>query len=79
MEEKIMFISAEIQANNKEEAGAIEKYSVLIQNIIDSELTDEEKEFAINSIKEIISDELNHQKKLQELYTYITGIETNAN
>lgn len=72
-------IASEIQKNNKDEAVAIQGYSELMNQIINSDLSDQEKEIAVNTIKEIISDELNHQKKLQELYTLITGIEPNIN
>ena len=74
-----MCICAEIQRNNKDEAQAIEGYTKLLQAIADSDLSAEHKEMADKYIKEIISDELNHQLKLDELYCTITGIEINEN
>lgn len=75
----MMCIAGQIQANNKEEASAIEGYTQLLQAIAESELSAEQKEMADKYIKEIISDELNHQLKLDELFCSITGIEINEN
>lgn len=80
MEEKtFMCIAAEIQENEKDEALAIISYTKLLENVIISDLEETKRQKIISTITEIISDELNHQKKLHELYTYLTGIETNKN
>lgn len=80
MEEKdLMTISASIQYNLKEEGQAIEDYSLFIDKVANSDLSEETKEKIFAVVGEIISDELNHQLKLHELYTEVTGIESNKN
>lgn len=69
-------ISKEIQFNLKEEASAIEYYTNLMNDILEcEELTEEDKNDLISNIAEIVSDELNHQEKLQAIYVALTGIE----
>lgn len=75
--ENIYEISALIQRNNEDEAVAIKGYTELLDLVFKSDLTNENKEQIFASIKEIISDELNHQQKLQQLYSLLTGVEPN--
>lgn len=75
--DEILEIAKEIQENNKDEAIAIAGYTKLLKAIYNSDLDVVDKQKCNDSIREIISDELNHQQKLQELYTMITGIEVN--
>lgn len=63
--------------NNKDEADAISKYTDFINKIEVSELSDAEKSEIIAVVEEIIADELNHQTRLEEIYTYLTGIKEN--
>ena len=63
--------------NNKDEADAISKYTDFIIKIKSSILSDAEKSEIIAVIEEIIADELNHQTRLEEIYTYLTGIKEN--
>ena len=63
--------------NNKDEADAIAKYTDFIAMIKASELSDAEQSEIIAVIEEIIADELNHQTRLEEIYTYLTGIVEN--
>lgn len=63
--------------NNKDEADAIAKYTDFISKIQVSELSDADKSEIIAVVEEIIADELNHQKRLEEIYTYLTGIVEN--
>ena len=66
-----------VQFNNKAEAQAIEDYTDFLNSILDSNLNEEDKTNIASVINEIISDELNHQQKLQEIYTFLTNIEPN--
>ena len=75
--ENIYEISAIIQRNNEDEAVAIKGYTELLDLVFKSDLTNESKEKIFASIKEIIADELNHQQKLQELYSFLTSIQPN--
>lgn len=56
-----------IQANIQDEADAARKYFQLLEY-----LTDEND---IDTVKEIISDELNHAEKLREMVLSYSGIE----
>lgn len=67
-----------VQLNNREEAEAILDYTDLLNNIQSSTLTEEEKTEITAQINEIIGDELNHQQRLQEIYTYLTQIQISA-
>lgn len=75
--ENIFEISALIQRNNEDEAVAIKGYTELLDVVFKSDLANEEKEKIFSVIKEIISDELNHQQRLQEIYTILTDIKPN--
>lgn len=72
-------IASEIQANNRDEATAIEGYTKLLEEITNSEIPSTDKEKLFDIINEIIADELNHQIRLQEAYTILTKIEPNKN
>lgn len=63
--------------NNKDEADAIAKYTDFIIKIKSSELSDAEKSEITAIVEEIIADELNHQKRLEEIYIYLTDIKAN--
>lgn len=67
------------QFNEKAEAQAVEDYTEMIKQVLASEIEDDKKEILVNTISELISDELNHQMKLGELYVMLTGIEPNKN
>ena len=75
--ENIFEISALIQRNNEDESVAIKGYTELLDVVFKSDLANEEKEKIFSVIKEIISDELNHQQQLQEIYTLLTDIKPN--
>lgn len=70
-------ISAIIQDNNKDEAEAIAGYSRLLDKVLKSELEGKEKAEISSNIREIIADELNHQERLQKVYSILTMIEPN--
>lgn len=72
-------IAKAVEFNAKAEAQAILDYTEFLNLVKNSTLDDEEKVEITDIIAEIISDELNHEKKLHELYTALTGIETNKN
>lgn len=63
--------------NDKAEADAVQKYTEFIKIVQDSILDSDDKEEIIGQLREIISDELNHQEKLHEIFTKLTGIEPN--
>ena len=75
----ILEIAKSVEFNAKAEAQAILDYTEFLNLVKKSELNEEEKVEITDIIAEIISDELNHEKKLHELYTALTGIETNKN
>lgn len=66
-----------IEFNLKAEAQAVLDYSEMLNQVLTSEIDEEKKETIVDSISEIVSDELNHQMKLGKLYVYLTGIEPN--
>lgn len=70
-------IAKMVQFNNKAEAQAIEDYSDFLKSVVESELDESFKNYIVSVISEIIGDELNHQEKLQEIYTALTNIEPN--
>lgn len=74
---ELLEIAKKIQDNNKDEAVAIAGYTELLRDIYNTEIDVEYKEKCNDFIQEIIADELNHQKKLQELYSMLTSIEPN--
>lgn len=75
--EDILELAKLTQFNEKAEAQAVEDYTEMINKVLASGIDEEKKETIVNSISEIVSDELNHQMKLGELYVYLTGIEPN--
>ena len=72
-------LAKEIEFNAKAEAQAVYDYTELLGKIAESGLNENEKSGITDIINEIIADELNHQNRLQEVYTYLTGIEPNKN
>ena len=75
MENDIIEIANEMLANEKAEAQAIIDYGITIKRIIESSLDNDIKKILIDTLEEIIADELNHQKKLNELYVNLTEIQ----
>ena len=73
----VLQVSDESQFNDKEEANAIQNYSRLLDMVDKSDLPRMKKEVIQSAVYEIISDELNHQQKLQDLYSLVTGIKAN--
>lgn len=73
----ILEIAKEIEFNAKAEAQAVYDYTELLKKLAESEIDEEQKEIALKNISEIIADELNHQGKLKELYSYFTDIMAN--
>ena len=66
-----------VQKNNKEEASAIEGYTEMLEVISTLEIDEDLSVEIMETITEIISDELNHQEKLNNLYIKLTEIEPN--
>lgn len=64
-----------VQINAEAEAKAVRNYTEMLQKVNSSVIMIEQKELIIETIKELIADELNHESKLQELYVYLTNIE----
>ena len=82
MEEKeeisILELAKLVEFNEKAEAQAVLDYTEMMKRTIESEnVSQETKDRIIDVISEIVADELNHQKLLIELYTYLTDIEPN--
>lgn len=69
-----MCVATDIQSNITAEADAIEKYNALLKLVEKSDISQNKKEVINSVVYEIIGDELNHQTRLQELYTLVTGI-----
>ena len=65
----------ELQYNIKQEAQATEDYTNLLMTLEKSNLPNKDEIKSV--INEIISDELNHNEKLNAVYTAITGIKPN--
>lgn len=62
--------------NNKDEQGAISGYLSLLERISTTGITGSyEYQEVVNTIKEIISDEMNHMARLSALITKFSGIE----
>lgn len=76
---EILEIAKEVEFNAKAEAQAILDYTELLKKVGETEFEENDKAVIINTISEIIADELNHQEKLHSLYTALTGIEANKN
>ena len=70
-------IAEKLQFNQKAEAQAILDYTRLIAEINNSEIEEPDRTAFISTISELISDELNHQEKLFEMYVALSGIEPN--
>ena len=71
-------IAAIIQENNKDEPVAIAGYSRLLEDVMSSnDLENKEKAEISSNVREIIADELNHQERLQKVYSMLTMIEPN--
>lgn len=75
--EKLLPIAKGCAYNDRFEADAIQKYTELIEIILESPLSSEDKEELVDKIKEIIADELNHEEVLRDIYIKITGIKPN--
>lgn len=71
----LLKIAKSLQDNNIKEADAVAYYTETLDFITKSDLEEEKKKVVIENLSEIIADELNHQKLLEELYTYLTSIE----
>ena len=71
----ILKIAKDIQYNAKSEAQAIEDYTELLKMSEESNLDETDKSFVRAVIEEIIADELNHQQRLQALYSALTEIQ----
>jgi rubrerythrin len=70
-------IAKMVQFNNKAESQAIEDYTDFLKLVAESELDEDFKNYIASVINEIIADELNHQEKLQEMFTALTNVEPN--
>ena len=68
-------IAKDIQYNAKSEAQAIEDYTELLKMSEESNLDEADKSYVRAVIEEIIADELNHQQRLQALYSALTEIQ----
>ena len=77
MDNNILELSKIVEFNLKSEAQAIMDYNDLIRVANESGLNEEDLKEFTDIIAEIISDELNHQERLHELYVNLTGIKTN--
>lgn len=73
----ILELAKETEYNAKEEAQAVYDYTEMLNKVFKSEIDEEMKNTIKDVISEIIADELNHEIKLKELYTFLTGIEAN--
>ena len=76
---ELLEIAKEIEFNAKAEAQAVLDYTELLKKTLDSGIDEEQINLITDTISEIISDELNHQMKLGQLYVKLTGIEPNQN
>lgn len=79
MEQEILELAKLMQFNGKAEAQAIEDYTELLKKVDELEVEEELKKHIRSEINEIISDELNHQMRLGQLFVMLTGIEPNEN
>ena len=77
--DEILEIAKVIEYNSKAESQAVLDYTELIKMVVSSQIEEETKETIIDTINEIISDELNHQMRLGQLYVSLTVIEPNKN
>lgn len=78
MNNMILELAKAVQFNEKAEAQAVLDYTEFLQMLDGAEdIEDLDKKFIRETIKEIISDELNHQSKLKMLYKTLSGIKEN--
>ena len=75
--EQLLPIAKGCAYNDRFEADAVQKYTELLETILQSPLSQEDKDELVAKISEIISDELNHEEVLKEIYVKLTGIEPN--
>lgn len=75
--EEILEIAKKIQENMREEAQAIVDYTELLKHVKESQFDKEIQKAVEATIKEIVSDELNHEMKLRILYSALTEIKPN--
>ena len=74
----ILELAKLVEFNSKAEGQAVLDYTEMMKCTIGSDnVSQETKDRIIDVISEIVADELNHQKLLIELYTYLTDIEPN--
>lgn len=71
----VLEIAKSVQDNLKAEGQAISDYTSLLILIANSTLEQQEQQEVSAIINELIADELNHEKKLNELYSSLTEIE----
>ena len=71
----ILEMAKDIQYNAKSEAQAIEDYTELLRMSDESNLDEADKSYVRAVIEEMIADELNHQQRLQALYSALTEIQ----
>lgn len=76
---EILELAKAMEYNEKGEAQAIYDYTELLKQIEQTKLDDMSKKEVRDVINELISDELNHQQKLQQLFVKLTGIKPNKN
>lgn len=74
---EILEIAKLVQFNTKAEAQAVEDYTELLRFADKCNIEDADKKYIASVIEELISDELNHQTRLQMLYTALTEIKAN--
>ena len=77
MNNDILELAKEIEFNIQEEAKAVSDYTEFLKNLDSADIDEITKNEIFDTIKEIIQDELNHQTRLHQTYTYLTGIEQN--
>ena len=77
LKEVAAFLRDACNTMEKAEAQAILDYTRLIAEINNSEIEEPDRTAFISTISELISDELNHQERLFELYVALSGIEPN--
>lgn len=70
----ILEIAKRVQFNTKSEAQAVEDYTELLRYAESCQIDDADKKYIASVIEELIADELNHQTRLQMLYTALTEI-----
>lgn len=70
----ILEIAKLVQFNTKSEAQAVEDYTELLRYAENCQIDDADKKYIASVIEELIADELNHQTRLQMLYTALTEI-----